>query len=209
MIISQHTYINWENYLEFGIRQFFKEKTGVYKQDTIGDGFYYVHKGLIKVITSTTKEKDRMLNIVVPGQLLGVQTMDQQVHFTTAVTVKDSILYYFPYEKFKELLRLQPTFLNLFTKTVIQKIHGLVELINLNSHSAESQIALILLNICYDFKDHEVHLTQKDLVTCTGLTRITVYKILKQWQKENLIEIQSRKLLIRDPDLLRNYVINS
>ena len=153
MIIFQQTYRNWENYLEFGTRQFFKEKTGVYKQDTIGDGFYYVHKGLIKVITSTTKEKDRMLNIVVPGQLLGLQTMDQQVHFTTAVTAKDSILYYFPYEKFKELLSLQPTFLNLFTKTV--------------------------------------------------------YKILKQWQKENLIEIQSRKLLIRDPYLLRNYVINS
>ncbi|MGG0240274.1 Crp/Fnr family transcriptional regulator [Bacillus rhizoplanae] len=209
MIMFFNNHIIWNEYLKFGTRQFFKEKTVVYEQGTIGDGFYYVHKGLVKVITSTTKESDRMLNIVVPGQLLGVQTMDRQVHFTTAITAKDSILYYFSYEKFQELISLHPTLLNLFAKTVIQKMHILTEQIHLNTHSAEKQIASILLNICYEFKNYEVLLTQQDLVKCTGLTRVTVYKILKQWQKENIIDIQKRKFIIINPDLLRNYVINS
>jgi len=209
MIMSFNNHIIWKEYLKFGTRQFFKEKTVVYEQGTVGDGFYYVDKGVIKVNTSTIKGIDRMLNIVVSGQLLGIQTMDQQVHFTTAIAARDSILYYFPYESFKELISLSPALFMLFTKTVIHKMHILIEHIHLHTHSAAKQIALILLNICYEFKNYEIHLTQQDIVNCTGLTRITVYKILKEWKKENLIEIQNRKFLIKNPDLLRNYVINS
>jgi CRP-like cAMP-binding protein len=92
----------WQHVLKYGNRQYFKKKTIIYYQGTPGDGFYYVHSGLVKIVASTSAGKERMLNIVVPGQLIGVQAIDRQTHFTTAVTAKDSVLYHFPCDRFKE-----------------------------------------------------------------------------------------------------------
>ncbi|MDQ0201439.1 Crp/Fnr family transcriptional regulator [Neobacillus ginsengisoli] len=195
--------INWETCLQFGTRQFFKEKSCIYQQGSSGDGFYYIQKGLIKVTTTTTIGQERLLNIAIPGQLLGIQTMDRQPHFTTATAVSDSILYFFSCEHFQELIKFQPSILNMFIKTVIHKMHNLAEKIYLDTLSPEQQLSAILLNICYEFRNYEVPLTQQDLTKCTGLTRITIYKILKQWKEKQIIEIQGRKFLIKKTDELK------
>jgi CRP-like cAMP-binding protein len=195
--------INWDSCLQFGTRQFFKEKASIYQQGTMGEGFYYIQKGLIKVTAATQIGKERLLNIAIPGQILGVQAMDRQPHFTTATAVTDSILYYFSCEDFKKLIRIEPSILNIFIKTVIHKMHILADKIYLDSLSPEQQLSVILLNICYEFKNFEVPLTQQDLTKCTGLTRITLYKILKQWKEAEIIEIQGKKFLIKKPDELK------
>lgn len=195
----------WDSYLSYGTRQSYKGKTFIYKQGTIGDGFYYLHKGLVKIVSSTAKGNERILNIVVPGQLLGVQAMDQKPHFTTAITVKDCVLYYFSCEQFKELILSKTDFLHLFSQTVIQKMRILSDGINLNALPPEQQVATVLFNICHEFNNYEVPLTQQDLANCTGLTRITVYKILKQWKENDLIDIQKRKFIIKRPDWLQQF----
>lgn len=204
MAILFDSEINWDSCLQFGTRQFFKEKASIYQQGTMGDGFYYIQKGLIKVTTTTPLGKERLLNIAIPGQLLGVQAMDQKPHFTTATAVNDSILYYFSCEHFQNLIKAQPSILNMFIKTVIHKMHILADKIYLDTLSPEQQLSVILLNICYEFKNYEVPLTQQDLSKCTGLTRITLYKILKQWKAEEIIEMHGKKFLIKKPDALKN-----
>ncbi len=204
MVSPFETDLKWEAFLQYGKRQFFKNKTTVYHQGTFGDGFYYLHKGLAKVTITTVKGPDRLVNIVVPGQILGVQAMDGQTHFTTAVTARDSVLYHFSCEQFSELLRMEPELLKLFTQTVNQKMRILLYSIHSKALTAEEQIAALLLNICDEFSSYEVPLTQQDLANCTGLTRITVYKILKQWKEDGLIDIQRRKFVINCVDSLRN-----
>jgi CRP-like cAMP-binding protein len=197
---------NWEAYLKFGTRQFFKRKQIIYTQGTPGDGFYFLYKGLVRIVTSTATGKERMLNIVVPNQLLGVQAMDKKTHFTTSIAVRDSVVYHFSCEEFNKLITEHPELFKLFSRTVIHKMQILLDGINLNALSSEQKIASLLLNICDEFKNYEVPLYQQDLASCTGLTRITVYKTLKQWKEDNIIEIKNRKYYIKKPDLLKNLV---
>lgn len=208
MVSLFETEVKWESFLQYGNRKFCKGKSVIFNQGDMGDGFYYLHKGLIKIVTSTAKGNERILNIVVPGQLSGVQAMDRQIHFTTAVAVKDSVLYHFSCERFAELMNMQPELSHLFAQTVNQKMRILLFAINLKALTSEQQIAALLLNICEEFKNHEVPLSQQDLANCTGLTRITVYKTLKQWKEDGLIEIENRKFIIKRPDLLRTQVVS-
>ncbi|MEJ8546663.1 Crp/Fnr family transcriptional regulator [Brevibacillus borstelensis] len=203
MVSPFETDVKWESFLKNGTRQFCKGKTIIYKQGTMGEGFYYLHKGLVKIISSTVKGNDRLLNIVVPGQIMGVQSMDRQTHFTTAVAVKNSVVYHFSCAQFQEMLKAQPELLSLFTQTVSQKLRILLFAINMKALTSEEQIASLLLNLCDDFKNYEVPLTQQDLADCAGLTRITVYKILKQWKESGIIEIKNRTFVIQKPELLR------
>lgn len=204
MVSLFETDIKWESLLKYGTRQFCKGKSVIYKQGTMGEGFYYLHSGLIKIITTTVKGNHRLLNIVVPGQIMGVQSMDLQPHFTTAIAVKNSIVYHFSPAQFQEMLKEQPELLSLFTQTVSHKLRTLLFAINMKTLSSEEQIASLLLNICDEFKNYEVPLSQQDLADCAGLTRITVYKILKQWKESGIIEVRNRTFVILRPDLLQH-----
>lgn len=195
--------VNWETCLQFGTRQFFKEKKCIYQQGTLGEGFYYIQKGLVKVTTKTTIGKERLLNIAIPGQLLGIQAMDRKPHFTTTTAVNDTVLYYFDCEHFQKLITYEPSILHMFIRTVVHKMHILADKIYLDTLTPEQQLSVILLNICYEFKKYEVTLSQQDLTKCTGLTRITIYKILKQWKEEDIIEVNGKKIIIKKPDELK------
>jgi len=207
MVSLFETDLQWESFLHAGTRQFWKGKSIIYHQGERGDGFYYLHKGLVKIVASTLKGNERILNIVVPGQLLGVQSMDRQTHFTTAIAVKNSVLYHFSCEQFADMMTKHPDLLHLFSQTLNQKMRILLYAINLKALTAEEQIAALLLNICEDHKNHEVPLTQQDLANCTGLTRITVYKTLKQWKEDGIIEMEKRKFIIKRPDLLKRQTV--
>ncbi|WP_163103180.1 Crp/Fnr family transcriptional regulator [Peribacillus alkalitolerans] len=206
MVTVYESAYNWEDYLKYGTRKFIKGKETIYSQGMKGNEFYFLHKGLVRIVTATATGKERILNIVVPNQLLGVQALDLNTHFTTAIAVMDSVLYRFSCEEFNQLITIHPELFMLFSKTVIHKMRILIDRINLNTLSSEQKMALLLQNVCDEFKNYEVPLYQQDLASCTGLTRITVYKILKKWQEDDIIEIKKRKYFIKNPDFLRNLV---
>ncbi|MCM3081307.1 MULTISPECIES: Crp/Fnr family transcriptional regulator [Brevibacillus] len=206
MVTPFETDVKWESFLKYGTRQFWKRKSVIYKQGTLGEGFYYLHKGLVKIVSTTVKGNDRLLNIVVPGQIMGIQSMDQQTHFTSAIAAKNSVVYHFSCEQFQEMLTVQPELLSLLTQTIHQKMRTLLFAINMKALTSEEHIATLLLNICDEYKNYEVPLTQQDLADCAGLTRITVYKILKQWKESGIVEFRNRTFTIIDPDLLRTTV---
>jgi CRP-like cAMP-binding protein len=206
MVTVYEDVFHWEAYLKYGTRQFFKKKEYIYQQGNYGEGFYYLHKGLVRIVTETATGKENMLNIVIPNQLLGVQSLDQKTHFTTAIAVKDSVVYHFSADEFRKLMIAHPELFKLFSKSVIHKMKILLDRINLNALTSEQKLAVLIHNICDEFKNYEIPISQQDLACCTGLTRITVYKVLKQWQEAGVVDIQNRKYYIRKPDFLRNLV---
>ena len=206
MVTVYEDVFNWEAYLKYGTRQFFKKKEYIYQQGNYGEGFYYLHKGLVRIVTETATGKENMLNIVIPNQLLGVQSLDQNMHFTTAIAVKDSVVYHFSADEFRKLMIDHPELFKLFSKSVIHKMKILLDRINLNALTSEQKLAVLLHNICDEFKNYEIPICQQDLACCTGLTRITVYKVLKQWQEAGIVDIEKRKYYIKKPDSLRNLV---
>lgn len=206
MVTVYERLFNWDTYLKYGTREFFKRKECIYSQGTCGEGFYFLHKGLVRIVSVNAKGNERMLNIVIPNQLLGVQSLDQKQHFTTAIAVKDSVVYHFSCDQFKELIKIHPELFKLFSHSVIHKMKILLDRINLNTLTSEQKIALLLLNIGIEFKNYEVPISQQDISSCTGMTRITVYKTLKQWKEHGIIEVINRKYYIKNPDFLRNLV---
>jgi CRP-like cAMP-binding protein len=198
----------WEPYFRYGERMFLKRNAIIYDQGKTGSGFYYLHKGLIKIVTSTVKGGERILDIEGPGQVFGEQAMDKRPYFSTAIAAKDSVVYYFSCERFNELIAAYPMLLNLFMDSAIQKIRILAEEIMLKAITSEQQIAFTLLKMSHACKNYEVYLTQQELANYTGLTRITVYKVLKKWKEDELIDVVNRMFIIKQPDILKQHALN-
>ncbi|MFY0544563.1 Crp/Fnr family transcriptional regulator [Brevibacillus sp. H7] len=195
----------WQPFMKHGERLFMKRNSIIYSQGKTGSGFYYLHKGLIKIVSIKPDGSNKILDVHGPGKLFGEQAVDQKPYFSTAIASDDSILYYFTNQRFKELIFSSPTFLNLFVDSIIQKMRILTEEIMLNVFTAEQHIAFTLLKVRQVCKNDRISLTQQELANYTGLTRITVYKILKKWRNEQVIDIQNRMIHIKQPDVLLRY----
>ncbi len=203
LALEKDTLLTWENYLEYGKRQFFKEKSVVFKQDEVGSGFYYVKKGLIKIVSEGTSKNERILDIVGPGYLIGEQALDDLPFYSTAISHVDSVLYYFSKNDIEELTVKNSEVIELLVQSLFSKEKLLLNNINATSADTQYQVAHALLYLMDCYQSNEINLTQQELSLYVGLTRITIYKILKEWASEGIVSIRNRKININDPDALK------
>ena len=201
IIFDNHS--NWGDFTSYGDRLFFKENSFVYKKGEIGKGVYYIEKGLVKATSVNTKGEGILVNISLPQQLIGVQAMDQVAHFSTTEIIKDSVLYFFSCEVVNEIIHKHPHAHRLFLGTIKSQMRCLIDTIYLNNLPSEKQLARLILNIYEDFKQFKIFLSQKDLIKCTGLTRVTIYKVMKNWREKGYIETMSNSLVIKNVSALR------
>ncbi|WP_158651532.1 Crp/Fnr family transcriptional regulator [Mesobacillus jeotgali] len=207
-MIENSTTKKWDQYYEFGQRIFFKRNSIIYEQGTIGNGFYYIHKGLIKIVTAKTKGGEKILSLEGSGQLFGEQAMDQEPYFSTAIAADDCVLYYFSKEQFNEIITRDTEMLSLFMDSTIGKIRILADEILAKGLTAQQKIALTLIKICTTCNTDKIFLTQQELANYTGLTRISVYKAFKQWKEAEIIDVVNRMVIVKQPDTLKKQTIN-
>ncbi|MFS0647563.1 Crp/Fnr family transcriptional regulator [Siminovitchia sp. 179-K 8D1 HS] len=74
---------------------------------------------------------------------------------------------------------------------------------NVSNAATDNQVAHSLLYLMETYQSSEINLTQQELSHFVGLTRITVYKILKKWTSKGLITIQNRKIFVLNRSALK------
>ncbi|KEF39017.1 cAMP-binding protein [Schinkia azotoformans MEV2011] len=195
-----------EPYLKFATRKFIKKNTILYTQGEVGQGFYYILDGMVKISTLDFKKNCRILDISASGKLIGEQSLTGHPYFTTATVIKDSVLYYFTIQTYNQFLQVNPDIRNFITKSILGKVKLHVSDLNVKSFPTENQVAFYLLRLLDIFSQDKINLTQQELAKYTGLTRITIYRILKKWEEEGILSISNRKIYILKPDILKHYV---
>lgn len=205
--LTKNSLESWEDFLPYGKRMFLKAKTIIFRQGDMGQGFYYIKKGIVKVYSVNPDTNERILDISGPGILIGEHTFDHLPYYSTAVTHEDSILYCFTKNDFENLSQDHPDITLLFAKSLINKKKILLNNINASSANTEYQIAHSLKYLMEAYQSTVISLTQQELSLYVGLTRITVYKVLKEWLSEGIISIKNRKIYILDLNGLNNKLV--
>lgn len=198
MLTLQSNQSNWEDYLKYGERLFFKRKSTIFKEGTIGEGgFYYLQKGVVKVYTTTFTGKERTIDIMFSGQVFGEQTVDRHPYFSTARSFEDSVVYFLPYWKLHDLMKKDHALRLLMCDSLRTKLDLLLNNLLIQSLPAEQLMAVYLLRISMQYNNH-IPLTQQEISQYTGLTRITIYKIFKKWESDELILVGNKNITIND-----------
>lgn len=195
-----------EPYLRYAERKFIRRKSILFQQDEHGQGFYFIKDGFVKITTIDYKKNARILDISTSETLIGEQVLNGMPYFSTATVIKDSILYYFSIQTYNKLIQDYPEIKNLVTNSIIDKVKILLSDINVKSIPTENQVAFCLLKLIDIYNDVEIDLTQQELSDYTGLTRITIYKILKRWEEQGILQIKNRKIYIFKPYILKQYM---
>ena len=119
----------------------------------------------------------------------------------------NSVLYYFSKNDIEQLTQKDPNMIVLLAQSLFLKEKLLLNNINTTSADTQYQIAYSLLYLMDCYQSNEINFTQQELSFYVGLTRITVYKVLKEWTDEGIVSIKNRKINIINPEALKEKLL--
>lgn len=193
----------WEMFLSRGTRQFKQMNSIIYHQGELVEGVYWIEKGLIKITTCSNQGDMKSINIIGPRNFFGELALINEPSITTAVTLKDSVIYFFTVNEIKSLFKDFDESIMIILSSLLQKMIKMAETRFLTT--AEQQIAYTLLELSQHYPNRRIHITQKELAEHTGLTRMTLNKILKKWTSSGIIETENKVITIKNANALDVY----
>lgn len=180
----------------------------------IGDTFrtvYAVRSGSIKLYTLTDDGEEQVLGFYLPGELVGLESVDRGFHDSCAVTLETSSICELAFEPLERLSGEQPELQRRMNRLYAREIARDQNLLRLLVRkNAEQRMAQFLVNLsgrfaARGFAADEFHLSMSrhDIGNYLGLALETISRLLARLQNLGLIEVNRRHVRILKPEALR------
>lgn len=172
---------------------------------------YAIRSGSIKTYISTDDGRQQITGFHVPGELLGLNALDENRHNCEAVALEPTILCEISVNCFKELAQQIPSVhyqLLRLMSTEIKHNQGLMLL--LGKKNAEERLATFLLSLSrrfalrnYSPTQFNLSMSRGDIGDYLGIALETVCRLFTRFQEEGVITSERRYIVLKDIDRLR------
>src|SRR5699024_12595811 len=97
-------------------------------------------------------------------------------------------------------------FFRLITDTIRHNTSVLIQSLYLDTMTARQRLAFLIMLYVNDFENDKISLTIRDFTNYTGLTRVTGYLLLKEWEGNKSITIKARNFYILKLEYIESYL---
>ncbi len=180
----------------------------VFNEGDPGTALYMIVTGRVKMSQSSPDGKERTLVLLSPGDVFGeMALLDEQARSADAVVVEDAELLVVPRKEFLGFIMAQPQAAMSLLVVLSQRLRHT----NLLVHDAaffdvRGRLARVLLDLASADGETEAggalvcpRLTQSELASMVGVTRESVNKWLRHYERDGLITRRRGRLVILDP----------
>jgi len=177
-------------------------------------GVFCLMEGKVKMAKMGTDGKDQIVRFVLPGKLLGIRAFLSECAYTaTATAIEESVICYLPGDLFKYLQSKYPTITSCMITTLSQLLcEAEDKMTSIAQKNVRERLAETLLELNQVFSYGEsssenakpISLTREDLSNIIGTATETVIRLLSDFKDIGLIDIQGRKIILKDTAALKN-----
>ncbi len=185
----------------------FKKGEIIAKQGTIASHSLYVSKGLIKLYVEG-QNRNIIIKLISEGNFIGIHSLFSELNtynFSVAA-VENSNICMIPKEIFYQQAQKNQNFLFEITKNISKCTNTIFEkLLSLSEKSARGRLIETLLYFSeeiYKSKTFVLPITRKELAELCSISTENAVRILSELKKEELIDIDGKKITIKQPALL-------
>ncbi|WP_066072108.1 Crp/Fnr family transcriptional regulator [Neobacillus soli] len=193
----------WKPYLIYSNKKTLAKGDILFSQGNKSSGFYYLAKGKMSIQLLSEDGKERIIDYVIDGYLLGQEGITEKPYSTTAVCDSDVSLYYFSAETFTKICKEHPEANKIFMNILIYNIRSLVETIRMINKPFEQQMAYYFVQLYQKNNKSPFSISQNSLAKYIGTSRVTIYKIMQKWLNENIIVRKGHMIHILDLNNLK------
>ncbi len=180
----------------------------LFKQGALAPHVLFIRSGLVKVYLQPGPRKVQSLWIARSGDFLSFSSLfGEKVYNYSAVALKDAEVLMIDKESLRHLLKTNPEFgFRITTKNFGSQKH-LMDIISSLSHKQmRGKLATALIYLSSEVFVHEdvfSHLTRQDIADFASISVESVIKFLKEFEKEGIIRLDNKQVIIEDGNRLQ------
>jgi len=172
-------------------------------------GVYFVYDGVVKVHKKWGPDKELIIRFASKGAIFGHRGLGgNNVYPISATALEDGIICYMDADFFESTLRVNTDFTyNLMMFLVSELQESEKKMRNLAHMPVKGRVAQALISLRDQFGKKEdgsinIELSRQDLASYAGATYETVFRVLNEMLKENLIKTLGKKIIINNREKL-------
>ncbi len=188
------------------------EGEALFEAGQVPEGVYLVLEGQCKLVRSGPGYREHIVHLAEAKHMFGEGALFLDTHPVSAVALQPSRVLLFPREPFIEAMESHPTLQRYMFKVLGGWISMLIEKIDeLTLCDGAQRLARYLVGLLERSPYAEfvtgAHVDlptrKRDLATMLNMNQPSLSRILRQMQDAELIEVQGRRVVLRDLDALR------
>lgn len=183
----------------------------IYHEGDNFKGLLAIKSGSAKLVASDQHGNEHILNILLPGELLGFDGLSNEKHSCAAIALETTSFCVLPASNMDELFQNVPSLTREIFRHTGEKISEDKNHLILSKRPAEERLAYFLLSLSDRLKrrgfsavQFKLSLTRQEIGNHLGLALETISRLLKKFQDDELIEVQNRFITIINPAGLKN-----
>lgn len=182
----------------------------IYREGDNFKGILAIKSGSAKLVANDNHGNEHILNILLPGELLGFDGLSSEKHGCAAIALETMTFCILPADNMDQLFQNLPGLTReLFRHSGEKMLEDKNQLV-LSKRPAEERLAYFLISLSERLKrrgfsssEFKLSLTRQEIGNHLGLALETVSRLLKKLQDNNLIVVQNRFIQIQNLDSLK------
>jgi len=179
----------------------------LYYEGTKPLGIFCINEGVIKVYKTASNGKEQIIYLAKPGDFLGYYALlGEESYNNSATIIKDAKICFIPKEAFLSSLMKNSDFFKRITKQLSHELGVMEEkLTDSSQKSIRERLAFLLLQLANSYgvdgdQPQEINLvlTREELAGMVGTATESVIRLLSEFKRDGLIELNGKKISIKD-----------
>lgn len=174
-------------------------------------GVLAIKSGSAKLVANDQHGNEHILNILLPGELLGFDGLSSDLHQCSAIALETTSFCVLPAANMDDLFRNVPGLTRELFRHTGEKVNLDKEQLVLSKRPAEERLAYFLLSLAERLKRRgfspsafTLSLTRQEIGNHLGLALETVSRLLKRFQQDDLILVKNKLIEIKNPAGLKD-----
>lgn len=165
--------------------------------------FMYLRTGLVKLLTIEKNEKEHIISIGKPLDFVSLLNIfSNKRHIYTITAIENAVVCFVELDIIKELIRTNGEFALDFMEKISKVSDDVINTrMSINTKQLRGRIAYILLFFAdhiYGNQDYELPVSRKEIAQLIDMSTENVIRILSEFRKDGLIDIEGKKMSIKD-----------
>jgi CRP/FNR family transcriptional regulator len=164
---------------------------------------------MMKAVRSTRDGGERVIGFTLPGELTGLDYPFSNVHTSTSIAVKTSLVCEIPFRKLEDFHHDMPN----LPRQMMQLITDWQLFKQLRSQRASERLAGFLLNVSARFKQHgmsasefSLNMSRHDIGNYLDLPFETVSNLFSHFKEEGMLTVKHNRIVLTDIDRIKSLI---
>jgi CRP/FNR family transcriptional regulator len=186
----------------------YKAGENIIKQGTTASHLILLTTGIAKLYIEGVDNKNIILELILPYQLLGSAGFlsDNRYHYSVTA-IEPSTVCFIDVQNIRLLLRKNAEFMEAFIGNISfesnKMFERLISLTQKQMHGRISDVLIYLYKKIYQSETFDLILSRQDIGELSGMTKDSAIRVLKDFESEGIIKVDGKQFKILNKEILQ------